>query len=64
MKLRDELFISKFWLNYLGVHHEELGLVKISLSSVINKTDNLTERVDTLEEKVDEINVTLKSSNW
>jgi uncharacterized protein with PhoU and TrkA domain len=46
------------------VHHEELGLVKISLSSVINKTDNLTERVDTLEEKVDEINVTLKSSNW
>ena len=60
VKLRDELIISKFWRNYLG----ELGLVKISLSSVINKTDNLTERVDTLEEKVDEINVTLKSSNW
>ena len=63
MKLRDELFISKFLLNYLGARHEELGLVKISLASVINKTDNLTEQVDTLEEKVDEINVTLKSSN-
>ena len=22
VKLRDELFISKFWLNYLGVHQE------------------------------------------
>ena len=64
MKSNDELIISKFWRNYLGARHEELGLVKISLSSVINKTDNLTERVDTLEEKVDEINVTLKSSNW
>ena len=64
VKLGDELIISKFWRNYLVAHHEELGLVKISLSSVINKTDNLTERVDTLEEKVDEINVTLKSSNW
>jgi hypothetical protein len=64
VKLVNKLIISKFWLNYLGSHHEELGLVKISLTSVINKTDNLTERVDTLEEKVDEINVTLKSSNW
>ena len=64
MKSNDELIISKFWRNYLGAHHEKLGLVKISLASVINKTDNLTERVDTLEEKVDDFNVTLISSNW
>ena len=55
--------LIKNFLIYQGTN-EELGLVKISLASVLNKTDNLTERVDTLEEKVDEINVTLKSSNW
>ena len=55
--------LIKNFLIYQGTN-EGLGLVKISLASVLNKTDNLTERVDTLEEKVDEINVTLKSSNW
>lgn len=64
----DETYVKKISLsqviNNVQGTNEELGLVKISLASVINKTDNLTERVDTLEEKVDEINVTLKSSNW
>lgn len=42
--------LIKNFLIYQGTN-EELGLVKISLASVLNKTDNLTERVDTLEEK-------------
>ena len=42
--------LIKNFLIYQGTN-EELGLVKISLASVLNKTDNLTERVDTLEKK-------------
>lgn len=42
--------LIKNFLIYQGTN-EGLGLVKISLASVLNKTDNLTERVDTLEEK-------------
>ena len=42
--------LIKNFLIYQGTN-EELGLVKISLAYVLNKTDNLTERVDTLEEK-------------
>ena len=55
--------LIKNFLIYQGTN-EGLGLVKISLASVLNKTDNLTERVDTLEEKVDDFNVTLISSTW
>ncbi len=51
-------------INNVGETSQEVGRIKISLSSIINKTELLDERVNILEEKLSEANVTLSSINW
>lgn len=60
----ENTYVKKLQLSQFINNDTEVKNIKLSVASIINNTNDLVERVDIIEDKINEMNITLKSSNW